>query len=218
MKRSVAFDIFSEIERCVWQARPGRVAGHHHARHPADEPEDPCETLAEALRLLAPRRHAVPRPRLRERDREHLGLEAPARDCGDEVAVVDLHGPRRPAGPGVAIAGRLPLRQPPLPHEPADRRAVPGAGLLLDEPVAGPPRRKYNSSEEITDLDEFLSYYRKNTFTVTGMAFQDITNLDAERLKRCRVVQLTDDYRLVPFCAYNTIYRQTNKRGNKKWR
>lgn len=77
---------------------------------------------------------------------------------------------------------------------------------------------KYNSSEEITDLDEFLSYYRKNTFTVTGMAFQDITNLDAERLKRCRVVQLTDDYRLVPFCAYNTIYRQTNKRGNKKWR
>lgn len=66
---------------------------------------------------------------------------------------------------------------------------------------------KYKSSDEITDLDEFLTYYRRNTFTVTGMAFQDITNLDAERLKRCRVVQLTDDYRLIPFCAYNTIYR-----------
>ena len=66
---------------------------------------------------------------------------------------------------------------------------------------------KYKSSEEITDMDEFLTYYRRNTFTVTGMAFQDLTNLDAERLKRCRVVQLTDDYRLVPFCAYNTIYR-----------
>lgn len=66
---------------------------------------------------------------------------------------------------------------------------------------------KYRSSEEITDLDEFLTYYRRNTFTVTGMAFQDITNLDAERLKRCRVVQLTDDSRLIPFCAYNTIYR-----------
>ena len=66
---------------------------------------------------------------------------------------------------------------------------------------------KYRSSEEIVDMDEFLAYYKKNTFTVTGMAFQDLTNLDAERLKRCRVVQLTDDYRLIPFCAYNTIYR-----------
>ncbi|MFC2340082.1 MAG: hypothetical protein ACFNLW_09405 [Olsenella sp.] len=43
----------------------GRVVEHHHARHPADELEDPCETLAEAPRLLAPRRHAAPRPRLR---------------------------------------------------------------------------------------------------------------------------------------------------------
>lgn len=67
---------------------------------------------------------------------------------------------------------------------------------------------KYTSSLEITDLDEFLSYYRLNTFTVTGMAFMDGSNLDAERLKRCRVVQLTDDGRLIPFCAYNTIYRE----------
>ena len=66
---------------------------------------------------------------------------------------------------------------------------------------------KYRSSEEIVDMDEFLTYYKKNTFTVTGMAFQDLTNLDAERLKRCRVVQLTNDCRLIPFCAYNTIYR-----------
>ncbi|MDO4518449.1 MAG: radical SAM protein, partial [Bacillota bacterium] len=65
----------------------------------------------------------------------------------------------------------------------------------------------YKSADEITDLDEFLTYYKRNTFTVTGMAFQDITNLDAERLKRCRVVQLTDDNRLIPFCAYNTLYR-----------
>ena len=36
----------------------------------------------------------------------------------------------------------------------------------------------------------------------------DLSNLDAERLKRCRVVQLTDDDRLIPFCAYNSIYRK----------
>ncbi|MEI3502777.1 MAG: hypothetical protein V8Q42_03620 [Anaerovoracaceae bacterium] len=62
--------------------------------------------------------------------------------------------------------------------------------------------------DEIMDIDEFLRYYRQNTFTVTGMAFQDITNLDAERVKRCRVQVLSPDNRLIPFCAYNTIYRK----------
>lgn len=66
---------------------------------------------------------------------------------------------------------------------------------------------KYKSSEEITSLDEFLRYYKRNTFTVTGMAFQDITNMDAERVKRCRVQVLSEDNRLIPFCAYNSIYR-----------
>jgi len=44
-------------------------------------------------------------------------------------------------------------------------------------------------------------------FTVSAMAFQDASNLDAERLRRCRVQQLTEDDRLIPFCAYNSIYR-----------
>lgn len=64
------------------------------------------------------------------------------------------------------------------------------------------------SQDEIMDLDQFLTYYKQNTFTVTGMAFQDSTNLDAERLKRCRVQVLSADDRLVPFCGYNSIYRQ----------
>lgn len=63
-------------------------------------------------------------------------------------------------------------------------------------------------SEEVMDLDEFLRYYKQNTFTVTGMAFQDSTNLDAERLKRCRVQVLSADNHLIPFCGYNSIYRQ----------
>jgi len=58
------------------------------------------------------------------------------------------------------------------------------------------------------DMDEFIKYYRRNTFTVTGMAFMDNMDLDAERLKRCRVQQLTEDDRLIPFCAYNSIYRR----------
>lgn len=68
-------------------------------------------------------------------------------------------------------------------------------------------QHEYRSSSDIMDMDEFLKYYRQNTFTVTGMAFQDIMNLDAERVKRCRVQVLSKDDKLIPFCAYNTIYR-----------
>lgn len=67
---------------------------------------------------------------------------------------------------------------------------------------------RYKSSEEIINLIDFLTYYKQNTFTVTGMAFQDESNLDAERVKRCRVQVLSEDDRLIPFCAYNSIYRK----------
>lgn len=67
---------------------------------------------------------------------------------------------------------------------------------------------QYRSSKEIVDLIDFLDYYKQNTFTVTGMAFQDLTNLDAQRVKRCRVQVLSEDNRLIPFCAYNSIYRK----------
>jgi uncharacterized radical SAM superfamily Fe-S cluster-containing enzyme len=56
-------------------------------------------------------------------------------------------------------------------------------------------------------FDEFLSYVKRNRFTLSGMAFQDMSNLDAERLKRCRVQVFTKDERLIPFCAYNSMYR-----------
>ena len=67
---------------------------------------------------------------------------------------------------------------------------------------------QYKSSAEIINLIDFLTYYKQNTFTVTGMAFQDESNLDAERVKRCRVQVLSEDDRLIPFCAYNSIYRK----------
>ncbi len=62
--------------------------------------------------------------------------------------------------------------------------------------------------QEVYDLDAFLAQYRRNMFTVSGMAFMDTNTMDAERLKRCRVVQLAEDDRLIPFCAYNGLYRK----------
>ena len=64
------------------------------------------------------------------------------------------------------------------------------------------------SEEEPQSFDEALKYLRNNMFTISGMAFMDKSNLDAERLKRCRVQVFTDDERLIPFCGYNSIYRE----------
>ncbi len=58
------------------------------------------------------------------------------------------------------------------------------------------------------DFDQFLWEIRNNMFSVSCMPFMDISNLDAERLKRCRVQVLSPDDRLIPFCAYNSIYRK----------
>jgi uncharacterized radical SAM superfamily Fe-S cluster-containing enzyme len=70
-------------------------------------------------------------------------------------------------------------------------------------------RKDAGSGEAGPSFDEELDWLRSHMFTISGMAFMDITNLDAERLKRCRVQYFTEDERLIPFCAYNSIYRNS---------
>lgn len=62
-------------------------------------------------------------------------------------------------------------------------------------------------SDGAVDLDAFIEAYETNVFTISGMAFMDAYNLDTERLKRCRVQVLSKDDSLIPFCAYNSLYR-----------
>ena len=52
-------------------------------------------------------------------------------------------------------------------------------------------------------VDEFLEQVRRNSFTITGMAFQDAWNLDLDRLRNCCIHIAAPDGRLIPFCAYN---------------
>ena len=52
-------------------------------------------------------------------------------------------------------------------------------------------------------LDEFLAQARLNTFSLSGMLFQDAMNLDLDRLKRCYICELDSERGMVPFCAYN---------------
>lgn len=54
-----------------------------------------------------------------------------------------------------------------------------------------------------SSLDDFLQETVENTFTVSGMVFQDAWNLDLERLQRCYICEMDSDQGMVPFCAYN---------------
>jgi uncharacterized radical SAM superfamily Fe-S cluster-containing enzyme len=51
--------------------------------------------------------------------------------------------------------------------------------------------------------DTLLNRARTHTFSVSGMAFQDVWNLDLERLRDCYIHDMSPDGRLIPFCAYN---------------
>lgn len=51
--------------------------------------------------------------------------------------------------------------------------------------------------------DKLIARLQNHTFCISGMAFQDVWNLDLERLKDCCIHVFSPDGRLIPFCAYN---------------
>jgi len=61
------------------------------------------------------------------------------------------------------------------------------------------------------DLDTFLQDASTRSFTISAMAFQDVENLDLERLKGCCISVISADGMLVPFCAYNLTSREGEK-------
>jgi uncharacterized radical SAM superfamily Fe-S cluster-containing enzyme len=58
--------------------------------------------------------------------------------------------------------------------------------------------------------DAFLDRVRTHGFTITAMAFQDVWNLDLERLRSCCVHVVGAKGRIIPFCSYNL----TDSAGN----
>jgi uncharacterized radical SAM superfamily Fe-S cluster-containing enzyme len=67
----------------------------------------------------------------------------------------------------------------------------------------GAPESADGSMEDTSSLDEFLREARDNTFSVSGMLFQDAWNLDLDRLRRCYICEADSERGMVPFCAYN---------------
>lgn len=59
------------------------------------------------------------------------------------------------------------------------------------------------SSASLGGWDSVLERARTHSFCISGMAFQDVWNIDLERLKDCCIHVVHSDGRLIPFCAYN---------------
>jgi len=88
-------------------------------------------------------------------------------------------------------------------------------------PVGDPQRarefvaRQWSSAPEPKDviprhavpssIDEFLERKAQYTLSISGMAFQDVWNLDLTRLKECYIHVASADKRMIPFCAYKTL-------------
>ncbi|MQL50787.1 radical SAM protein [Desulfofundulus thermobenzoicus] len=56
-------------------------------------------------------------------------------------------------------------------------------------------------------MDMFLERAKTHTLCLSAMAFQDVWNIDLERLKDCCIHTVAPDGRIIPFCAYNLTDR-----------
>ncbi len=82
-----------------------------------------------------------------------------------------------------------------------------GLPVLKDNSCCGMSNTDINRVEGVLDLDVFLREVAAGSFTISAMAFQDVDNLDLERLRGCCISVIAPDGRLIPFCAYNLTSR-----------
>jgi uncharacterized radical SAM superfamily Fe-S cluster-containing enzyme len=101
-----------------------------------------------------------------------------------------------PAGEGAANAMAFVARQWAAP----DSGSAPAGAL---SPWRGAP----GEGDGPPSLDSFLERARTHLLSVSAMAFQDVWNLDLERVRDCCIHVMAPDGRLVPFCLYNLTSR-----------
>jgi hypothetical protein len=63
-------------------------------------------------------------------------------------------------------------------------------------------RRHWAYREPVPEPSGLLERAMSHTLCISGMAFQDVWNIDIERLKRCCIHVVTPERKLIPFCAY----------------
>jgi len=80
--------------------------------------------------------------------------------------------------------------------------------------------RQWSGAEKViqsacsNSWDNLIQQLKTYAFSISGMAFQDVWNLDIERLKNCCIHVVSPEGKLIPFCAYNL----TDKFGHSIYR
>ncbi|MDO0823396.1 radical SAM (seleno)protein TrsS [Desulfosporosinus nitroreducens] len=81
--------------------------------------------------------------------------------------------------------------------------------------------RQWSGAEKLTiespvnnSWDNLIQQLKTYAFSISGMAFQDVWNLDIDRLKNCCIHVVSPEGKLIPFCAYNL----TDKFGHSIYR
>ena len=67
----------------------------------------------------------------------------------------------------------------------------------------GPRGAEPDGVTKTDSLDAFLEQVERGSFCISGMAFQDVWNIDLERLRDCFLHVAGDGGRVIPFCAHN---------------
>ncbi|MFV2015471.1 MAG: hypothetical protein ACC656_08600, partial [Candidatus Heimdallarchaeota archaeon] len=66
------------------------------------------------------------------------------------------------------------------------------------------------------DIQESLGHYLKNVKMITIKPFMNAWDFDVRRIMKCCVHEVTEDKKLIPFCAYNAIYRKNYQSNSIK--
>ena len=66
------------------------------------------------------------------------------------------------------------------------------------------------------EIQETLDHYLENVRMISVKPFMNSWDFDVRRIMKCCVHQLTDDNKIIPFCAYNAIYRENYQSSNMK--
>ena len=79
-------------------------------------------------------------------------------------------------------------------YPPSEKPEIAGGTDISETSEASGTREK--------STDPVLERIRNYSLCISGMAFQDMWNIELDRMQRCCVHVATPDFRMVPFCAY----------------
>lgn len=66
------------------------------------------------------------------------------------------------------------------------------------------------NTKKVMSWDEIIYSIKNYSFSISAMAFQDIWNIDLERVKDCCIHVASPEGKLIPFCLYNITDAQGN--------